>query len=239
MLSLDCTFNSNWVQKMVSCFVDSKIKLVSGPVIYKKKTGIFHDLQCLEFISLIGSGAGAIGVGSPIFCNGANMAYRKDVFLELNNFAVDKIVSGDDVFLLHAIKSKYPQSIAFIKDYDSIVTTNSINKLNDFINQRKRWVAKSSSYKDLASIYVSFLILSLNFIILFLFFYSLKIFVFFYVVKYIIDLIFLYPKLIFFQRKDLVKWIFPFQFFYSIYVVLIVVLSFTKRFDWKGRLYRK
>ena len=62
-------------------------------------------MQELEFLSLIGSGAGAIGIENPIFCNGANMAYRKDVFLETNNFNNDNTVSGDDVFLLHSIKA--------------------------------------------------------------------------------------------------------------------------------------
>ena len=45
-----------------------------------------------------------------IFCNGANMAYRKDVFLEVNNFESDTSASGDDVFLLHSIKAKYPKA---------------------------------------------------------------------------------------------------------------------------------
>ena len=41
-----------------------------------------------------------IDVQNPIFCNGANMAYRKEVFLEVNTFNKHNIVSGDDVFLL-------------------------------------------------------------------------------------------------------------------------------------------
>ena len=61
----------------------------------------------------------------------------------------------------------------------------------------------------------------------------------FYVLKYIVDLFLLYPVLIFFQRKDLIKWIFAFELFYSFYINLIVVLSFVRKFEWKERIYDK
>ena len=90
------------------------------------------------------------------------MAYRKDVFFEVNNFESDDITSGDDVFILHSVKSKYPNSITFSKDENAIVTTDSVQTLSSFINQRKRWTAKSSGYKDFASIYASYLVLFVN-----------------------------------------------------------------------------
>ena len=241
----DCSFSSTWVQTMASYFVDSNIKLVSGPVGFHKQKGVFQSLQTLEFASLIGSGAGAIGIDSAIFCNGANMAYRKDIFLEVNNFESDTAASGDDVFLLHSIKAKYSKAIAFAKDENAIVGTESAQTINDFINQRKRWAAKSSSYKDFASIYVSYLVLFVNLAIVFLFamqFFSqqyFELFILFYIVKFIADLFLLYPVLKFLKRTDLIKWIFPFELFYSFYIVLIVALSFTKSFEWKGRTHKK
>ena len=241
----DCSFNPKWVQTMAIYFTDENIKLVSGPVAYHKQKGIFLSLQALEFSSLIGSGAGAIGVNNAIFCNGANMAYRKEIFLEVNEFSIDTSVSGDDVFLLHSVKAKYPNSIAFAKEQSAIVITDAVQTVSGFINQRKRWAAKSSSYKDNASIYTSFLVLFTNLAFVFLFamhFWNIEyfnLFILFYVVKFLVDLILLLPILKFFYRKDLVKWIFPFEIFYSFYIVLIVVLSFTKTFEWKGRVHSK
>jgi len=241
----DCSFSPTWGQTMASYFADSNIKLVSGPVGFHKQRGVFQSLQALEFASLIGSGAGAIGIDSAIFCNGANMAYRKDVFLQVNNFENDIAASGDDVFLLHSIKEKYPKTIAFAKDENAIVITEGAQSLKAFINQRKRWTAKSSSYKDFASIYVSYLVLFVNLAIVFLFamqFFSqqyFELFILFYIAKFIADLFLLYPVLRFFKRTDLIRWIFPFELFYSFYIVLIVVLSFTKSFEWKGRTHKK
>jgi len=241
----DCSFLSTWVQTMASYFEDSSIKLVSGPVGFHKQKGVLQNLQALEFASLIGSGAGAIGIDSAIFCNGANMAYRKDVFLEVNNFESDTSASGDDVFLLHSIKAKYPKAIAFAKDENAIVITKGMQSIKAFINQRKRWTAKSSSYKDWASIYTSFLVLFTNLIGLFflgLLFFDVNYFYYFisyFGIKFLADLFLLYPVLKFFKRADLIKWIFPFELFYSFYIVLIVALSFTKSFEWKGRTHKK
>ena len=165
----DCSFSSNWVQAMVSCFINDNVKLVSGPVTFNKKKGVFQALQALEFTSLIGSGAGAIGIQTPIFCNGANMAYRKDVFLQVNNFKSENIASGDDVFLLHYIKAKYSNSIFFAKDKNAIVMTESTKNIRQFVNQRKRWVAKASVYKDMDSIYSSYLVFIANLFFVFLF----------------------------------------------------------------------
>ena len=241
----DCSFSPNWIQTMVGYFTDNKIKLVSGPVNYHQKKGLFQHLQALEFASLIGSGAGAIGSGNAIFCNGANMAYKKEVFLEVNNYKNDNTASGDDVFLLHSVKQRYPNGIAFAKDKNAIVKTNALNTLSAFINQRKRWTAKSSSYTDRRTIYTSFLVLFTNLSLLYLFvlcFFDSQLanyFIGFYLLKFMIDLIFLIPILDFFKRKDLIKWILPFELFYSFYIVLIVTLSFTNSFEWKGRIHKK
>ena len=199
----------------------------------------------MEFASLIGSGAGAIAMENAIFCNGANMAYRKAIFLEMNDFENDKAVSGDDVFLLHSIKAKYPKAIAFAKDEEALVTTEGVQSIAGFINQRKRWAAKSSSYKDLASIYMSFLVFFTNLIGVFLIGLLLfdtdylNYFIYYFGIKFLVDLSLLLPVLSFFKRKDLIKWIFPFELVYSFYIVLIVILSFTNSFEWKGRVHTK
>ena len=241
----DCSFNANWLKKMVSYFYNEKIKLLSGPVGFHQKRGLFHSLQTLEFFSLIGSGAGAIGIGRSIFCNGANMAYRKDVFMEVNDFANDKVVSGDDVFLLHRVKQKYPNGIAFAKDEDAIVLTNPETSFKSLLNQRKRWTAKSCSFNDWHTLYTSLLVLFTNLLTIVLFVFSfvhlhyLNYFLSFMFVKFLVDLILLTPVLGFFKRKDLIKWILPFEMFYSLCIVLIVILSFTNPFEWKRRVHRR
>jgi hypothetical protein len=165
--------------------------------------------------------------------------------LEVNNFESDTVASGDDVFLLHSVKAKYPKAITFAKDENTIVITQGAQSIKTFINQRKRWTAKSSDYKDFASIYTSSLVLVTNLIVvslLGLLFFDvnyLHYFIYYFGIKFLVDLFLLYPVLRFFKRTDLIKWILPFELFYSFYIVLIVIFSFTKSFEWKGRTHKK
>ena len=203
----DCSFSLDWIKVIASCFYDDNVKLVSGPVSYKKKSGLFNYFQSLEFISLVGSGAASIGCERAILCNGANMAYRKDIFLELNTYASEDCVSGDDVFFLHQVKEKYPKGILFIKDSRAIVETIPSVGYRDFYNQRKRWTAKSTNYNDVSTISVSLLVLLVNLLVVVLFFLcfydiSLSIyFISFFLCKCIIDILFLRPLLRFFKRN--------------------------------------
>jgi len=240
----DCSVNENWIATIIRYFEDEKIKMVSAPVVFLDGKGFFQQLQSLEFLSLIGSGAAAIGRGKSIFCNGANLAYRKSIFLELNAFD-NNTVSGDDVFLMHHIKQKYAGGIAFAKQKDAIVKTSCQPNIKAFINQRKRWAAKSSSYKDFDTIAISVLVFLMNISITTLFVLCLfnmqwlVVFVTLFLVKYIADYLFLLPVLKFFRKRNLAFWILPFEIFYCFYIVLIVILSFTNSFEWKGRTHKK
>ncbi len=240
----DCSFNKNWIKKMVSYYHNKNVKLVAGPVVIENNSGIFHLFQNLEFLSLVGSAAGAIGQKKAIFCNAANMSFKKNIFLELNKYS-SKIASGDDVFLLHNIKAKYPHSIVFAKDKEAIVETVGAKNIFQFLNQRNRWTAKSTSYSDVDALLTSIIVFATNvvglsFMILSIIDVSfLSYLILFFIIKSIIDLLLLIKVLNFFDRKYLIKWVLPFQILYSIYIVFIVIYSFINNFEWKGRKYSK
>ena len=219
---------------MASCFLDEKFILVSGPVCFTNQSNFFSKIQTLEFLSLIGSAAGAIGIKKPILCNGANLAYRRNIFLDINNYESNDISSGDDVFLLHSIKKNFSNSIVFINNPDAIVTTEPVKNLNNFLQQRLRWSAKSTSYTDIDTILVSVLVFLINISLIFMSIYSicepsfLFTFISFFTLKFLIDFVFLIPVLSFFKRTKLIKWILPLQFIYPIYITLISISSNPK-----------
>lgn len=240
----DCYVGKHWIATLINYFSDESLKMLSAPVVFLSEKGIFHQLQSLEFLSLIGSGAAAISRGRSIFCNGANLAYRKSVFLEVTAFD-NNTVSGDDVFLMHHIKQKYPNGIFFAKDKDVIVKTRGQPNISEFINQRKRWTAKSGSYKDFDTISISVLVFLMNlsittlFVMIFFNNQMITLFVTLFLVKFITDCLFLFPILKFFNKRELESWILPFEIIYSFYIVLISILSFTNYFKWKGRIHKK
>ena len=114
-----------------------------------KKKSLFERMQTLEFGYLIGVGAAFIGNGRASTCNGANLAYRKDIFYEVGGFkGIDDLASGDDELLLQKVSARYPGKIGFLKRYEAVVFTHAKPNLKEFMRQRKRWASKSVKYKD-------------------------------------------------------------------------------------------
>jgi len=102
----------------------------------------------------------------PFTCNGANLAYRKNVFHEVNGFeGIDMIASGDDELLMKKIVSRYPLGVAV--QAGQFVDTLPNVTFKEFFYQRIRWASKwkYGSWKEklpglfLMVLYLSFLLI--------------------------------------------------------------------------------
>ncbi len=244
----DCTFGKNWVNSLVEYYEQEKCRLISGPVVFENKKGVFHKLQSLEFMSLIASGAGAIGMDKPILANGANLCFERSLYSELSTISqYEHIASGDDIFLLLETKKHInkPGTICFLKSEDAVATTKSARNLKEFVNQRVRWASKSSSYSDLFAIFTTLIVglFSVS-ILIFLGFSAIKkwftvLSIAMLLLKLTIDFPLMYSISAFFRRKKLLWYYIPMQFFYPFYVITVAVLSVFMKFEWKGRKRRK
>lgn len=235
----DCKMGKDWVATMASNF-DAQTGMVSGPVALESKI-IFGQMQALEFMGLIAVGAAAIARKKPTMCNGANLAYRKDVFHEVGGFeGIDHIASGDDELLMHKIAAT-KWKIKFAKHPDAIVSTAAQESWQAFKQQRMRWVSKSTQYKQKSITFTLVLayLAMLGFPILIIvgFFQplawcfalanlALKLFGEFAV---------LYPAARFFGKLPLLKWLLPEQIAHIIYVLWVGIAGNKKSYEWKGR----
>lgn len=231
----DCRLSTNWVEKMIAPFKNEQVSLVVGPVAFHKEDNDFEGAQSLEFISLIASGAGAIGAKQAFMCNGANLAFRKANYAEVDT---DK-ASGDDVFLLHNAK-KNGEEIVFVKEYDAIVTTAPKADFSSLIQQRKRWAAKSSDYQDKDAKRISWLVFFSNLCLLLLLFSGAwrEVLIAF-MLKAIVDYSFLKKAVKFFQKEDIFRYFYPLQILYPFYIVYVALASQMGSFEWKGRKHKK
>lgn len=144
----DCFYSENWLRSLLSNF-DAETGFISGPVEFIEEENLFSRIQRLEFAGLILTGAGLIGAGRPIICNGANIAYRKKVFDEVGGFKDQiNLSSGDDELLMQKIATETKYKIRFSLNRDSIVKTKSNSGVNNFYQQRKRWASKGLFYKN-------------------------------------------------------------------------------------------
>ncbi len=240
----DCRMGKNWLSTIVSFYEKYKPEMIIAPVCFHNEKNLFGKMQSLEFISLLGITAGSALANNPLMCNGANLAYKKKSFFSVNGFdGNEKTPSGDDVLLMLKLKKKYPGKIKYLKSREGIVFTEPQQNFSGFINQRLRWVSKSSFYSDFSLNAVSWFVLLFNLSILIfgaLSFFKkgfAEIFLVSFLAKIFIDFLFLLLTASFFRRKSLLWLYFPLQIIYVFYVPLIAVAGLKKSFVWKGRGY--
>jgi len=236
----DCSHQKDWLQQILYFHLKYKPKMIIAPVLMKGQN-FFEKMQSLEFLSLIASTAGAAGIKHPIMCNGANLAFEKDVFFEFDDALKSEETSGDDVFLLHNIKKKYPKKIKYLKTNDTIVFTDAQSTLKSFFKQRIRWASKSKSYFDFDTILSSVIVLFINILIIALLtasFFNLNAFYVFipvFSLKILFDFTLLFLAAHFFKQKGLLKYFPLLIIFYPFYIVFTAIFSvFVKEVEWKS-----
>ena len=241
----DCRMGPLWLRTITDYYQKGNLKMISSPVAFFEEKNSFEEMQTLEFLYLIGLGAATIGHKMPSTCNGANLAYRRDVFYKVKGFqGIDDLASGDDELLLHKVASLYPEGIGFCKSRDAMVYTHAKPDLGAFLQQRRRWASKSTKYKNKGIVALGVSIWLFNLLILVntvLGFFD----PFFFLVaglsllfKCIAELTFLIPMCRFAQRQDLL-WYQPFLTVAHIfYFVYIGIAGNSGKYNWKDRMVR-
>jgi len=159
----DCTAHTNWLKVYDAYIQEMNPVFVGGPVAFTNDGSTLQTFQCIDFMALQGITAAAVSAGLHAMCNGANLAYKKEVFYEVDGFkGIDTIASGDDMLLMNKIKEKYPNSIGYVYNKQTIINTAPMPTLKAFINQRIRWASKTNKYKDVSVVIVLWLVLLLN-----------------------------------------------------------------------------
>ncbi|NWF50808.1 MAG: glycosyltransferase [Ignavibacteriaceae bacterium] len=238
----DCVHNSNWISKMVSCFSEHT-GFVSGPVVFNKSKSLFKKLQRVEFAGLVLTGAGLIGINKPTICNGANLAYRRSVFNEVDGFKDQfNLSSGDDELLMQKIFKLKKYDIKFCYDRDAIVYTEANSDLKNFYNQRKRWASKGLFYSDkllilkLILIFLFYLSFPVQFILAFTVYSKLLLtFALSFLLKIIFEYLIIKKGAKELLGEDIKEQFFLAQLLHIPYILITSVSGLFGDFNWKGR----
>ncbi len=243
----DCEMGKEWLSSIADFHARTGYKMIAAPVNFHKEKSLLEKFQSLDFTGMMGVTGAGIELGFMRMCNGANLAYEKRVFKEVNGFEgnEDK-ASGDDMFLLHKIAEKYPDKIGFLKSLEAVVFTEAKPTLKTFFSQRLRWATKNAAYDDFRVLAVNALV----FFTCFAFFTSLIFLPFnplifgitalgIIIIKGIADFYFLNITSSYFNRKDLMKIFIPAQFMHTAYIFVIgMAANFVGSYEWKGRKVR-
>lgn len=241
----DCVVDKNWLLTLDNYIQSNNPEMVIGTVKYRTKNNWFHHFQQLDLMSLQGTTIGSFGIGKPFMCNGANFAYTKKFFNEIGGFGgINDKASGDDVLLLQkAIKSNIAK-VHYLKHTDFIVKTKPENDLSKLFMQRVRWAGKTTGYtssygKTLAVIVLLMnLSLAIAFCLLPFAFFSWKVLLSIFLLKYVVDYILLFKSNSYLRKG---KFFVPLasSLIYPFFSSLVGIYSLFGSFSWKGRKFKK
>jgi len=259
----DCRVQKNWLKSIATLYETENCKLIAAPVCFQNDISKFDKFQTLDFCGMQAITAASLNLGIFNMANGANLAYEKKAFQEVNGYQnIDEKASGDDMLLVYKIAQQFPDKIKFLKDKDAVVFTEPTKSLNDFLQQRFRWTSKSTSYQDKRitlilglvylfvlsiwinafyfigkSIYsIAFPTRTLEALIDFLPVFMVAIMLIFQLIsKSLVDYFFLRSASLFFNRNDLMKSFLTSELLHIWYIPFVGTFGNILQYKWKGR----
>lgn len=228
----DCVMCKNWIRVIASFYQEYNPDMIICPVRLKTGFGFFRKFQELEFLSLQGITAGSALSGKAIMCNGANLAFSKNKYLGHSSDLHDEINSGDDIFLLHSFKRELNPKIFWIESPEAIVTTKASASVRSFLQQRKRWISKGTSYTDRDTIIAgistfSTVLLQISYFIGSLINPSLlPVFLLIFLLKSVPDFLIIRNTVKRYGKGGFLRWFLPAQLIYPFYVLLVLLTRY-------------
>lgn len=243
----DCIAPVDWIFTVASYYKKNQSAMIASPVNILVPIGagrlktFFYAFQILDFVTLQGITGAALSRQFHYMANGANLAYPKSIFLEVDGFRdIDFIASGDDMLLMEKVRLIRPEKVHYLKSFQSTVVTFPEQTIRTFFNQRIRWASKSSTYQDYKIKTVLGLVYVINVWCVLLLaaaiyqhsYWHLLIFL---GMKIMFELLFLYPVAKFFKHQNLLNWFVPLQPFHILYIIIAGWLGSFGSYKWKGR----
>ena len=183
---------------------------------------------------------GLAGLTRPIMASGANFFYNREVFNEVDDLdSHNHMASGDDTYLLRDFRNN-DKDVRVATGIDCAVFTETPRTFREFIDQRLRWVGKTTDIKDNLGTFIAMsqFILAITFFGLLgvsVYLGEWKMFSVLFIGKVIADLLLFFP--FFLKIRRILTWsLIPiYEILFPFYSLLLFILMFTYSPTWKGR----
>ncbi len=238
----DCIAPNLWLLNMAGLYELRNPAMIVAPVIFSGSLGILNKFQLIDFMGMQGITAATHSMKLGNMSNGANLAFSKAIFNEVNGYeGVEHLASGDDYLLMMKIARVPAARIAYLKSPNAIVTTLPQPDWASFLQQRIRWASKSGKYDDKRLTAILMLVYLFNVAIVGLGIAGFANHWYWLVagsmllLKTITEYIFMIPVAAFF-RKQWTQVYFPIlQPLHVLYIVLAGFLGIVGNYKWKDR----
>jgi len=237
----DCVVHKNWLSAIDNYIQLLPVSMIAGAVSYDCENSFLHHFQQLDLASLQGATIGSFGLRKGFMCNGANFAYTKLFFQELNGFeGNDVIASGDDVFLLQKAIASFPEKVHYLKSKNNIVITKPLNDWKFLFYQRVRWASKTGLYQSSFGKGLGLVVFGGNLVwVLGFGFWVLgsipcQDVVLLFLLKFVVDTVLIY-KANLFLTKARMHYLILGSLLYPFFSVSVALYSLFGKYEWKGR----
>ena len=234
--------NPHWLLTIANYFKTYAPNMLIMPIDFESQPDFLAQLQITENLALTAITAGYSGIQKPFMCNGANLAFKRDVYELVNGYQSHlHISSGEDVFLLEDLKKMNPRLIHYGLIRELIVKTKAVNTFNGLLKQRIRWASKAKYSSNNINLFAGFIILAANLLFLALFVAILKKSVIipylsiFVLAKFVFDFLLLFLASNFLGRTKQIWWLIPFECIYWLYALIVGTSSLFLKPNWKGK----
>jgi cellulose synthase/poly-beta-1,6-N-acetylglucosamine synthase-like glycosyltransferase len=240
----DCRFHRDWLKTLAVFYQEKGAKFIAAPVRISSPTRptFLSVFQTLDFITLQGITGASVYKRFHSMCNGANLAYEKKAFIEVDGFnGIDSIPSGDDMLLMHKIFKAYPDRVFFLKSVEAIVSTQPETTWRGFVHQRVRWASKADRYNDRRIFRVLLLVYIVNLMFIILAVagcwnsWWLLLLVIGLLAKTMVEFPFVLFVAAFFDQEGLIRWFPLLQPVHILYTVVIGWMGKFGSYRWKDR----
>jgi cellulose synthase/poly-beta-1,6-N-acetylglucosamine synthase-like glycosyltransferase len=228
-----------WVKSVVENF-DNKTGMVIGYAPYYS-SGLITQLLSLEYFSHAVVAAASTGLGFPLTCVGTNLAYRKQVYRELEGFGRYRYYhSGDDDLFMQRIRDESTWHIRYVLDPRSQVWNEPPGSLWQFFNQRLRYASKGFYYPwKISFLLILTFLLNIQFVILVIMgifsFYIALLVLGGIVIKIVCEYMVMYRAKKVFAEKRNVKLIPLLSLLHIPYVVFFALFAQIVKYQWAGK----
>lgn len=239
----DCIVPEKWLAAFDAFIQKNNPKMICAPVTFKPLAHFLAQYQLIDFASLMGATIGAFGIKKPFLCNGANLCYLKNSFIEVDGFEGNKsLSSGDDIFLLEKFHTRFPNKVQYLKSINSLVVSKPEKSIQSLISQRLRWASKTTKTQNNFTLIAGAIVFLMNALIIILLFSSLFnyfpsfVLLLIFSLKITIDFILIIKTLFLFNQKKALK-AYPLSAIVYPFLSILILLgsSFKLKSTWKMR----
>ena len=231
----DCSVSPNWIREHLRWYDDNTGMVSSITVLDSMKP--FNIAQSLEMTELLGLSMAAINYHIPVSVIGNNLSIRKRTYDEIGGYRNIPFSVTEDVALFQTVWNSGKWKVRFKANSDLLVKSNPPGNYATWWKQKHRWVIGGKDIKLMGR-----LILLLGFIGAFTiitapFVLPLKFALAAIAVKFLGDLLIIYPTLRGLKQMKFIWFLFVYQIYLFYFLLCVPILFLQKDVKWKGRVY--